>query len=493
MSRFCYSFIFALLFASCNKEEMTIEVPETGSDLVHVTFNVATDKSKISYDGPNGANSLFYPTWHTGDPVTVLADLATDIKAPFSITNDGSTTTLSGDISTWNEETDVYAIYPHRDDTYNFKNGKFTVNMSAQTINGVQPSAGAASSMPNAVLLAKLENVTNTKDNNLSSDDMFFRQAMSFLRFTLVHEGHKLRRITLKSSTGFYEQAKISLTDDGIAYDYTGVEKAEEVYSDNITSDPSGTSLINFALFPTELDDLTIEIQTISNNESYIYTKTIANPPLFERNKFTFFNSPLSLESFEEEVVGAIDLGSINENTPVPAGNNWVIESSTTINQNTVRELKNLIIRSGKKISLKFPNVTTIEGSCTLWRCPNLESLEFPDCKIIGDHTFAGCPDLKKVVMPALIQAGNYTFYDSQNPIDTEVEFIAGTKTDVHLKYGKDGTWIKKDKPLQSGWSLSRVHITLGNVGYSSEEYRGEFLINSVENTPVYFGSITWQ
>ncbi len=496
-------YIFSLLLflcASCNKAEMALDAPEFIPELVNVSFRADLDgKTKISYH-PDANNKKFYPIWNTGDLVSVVTDLDKDLISPFTVKSDGSNASIHGKINRWRGKTNVYAIYPHKECAYDHEGGVFTVNISSQTIDGKVPNKDSHNTtdnaMKNAFLLAKAKDVTIEEDGNTDIDNLHFRQAMSFLRFTLVHEGHELRRITLRSEkSDFYEQAKISYDDNGIDYDYDKSPTTNELYSDNITADPSGTSIINFALFPTTLNGFELEIQTICDNKTYIFTKTVANTVDFKRNEFSYFSDDLNVNSLDCEVVGALDLGDITDTTEPPAGNNWVIKSEEEITNNTqLWKVRNLIIKSERDISLKFVNTSMLKCNFAL-QAPGLVTLELTNCKEIGNETFGGCPDLRKVILPNLEKAGVNNFYHLNQGNGEPIEFIAGTNTNKPLIYGNDGDEKQMVTPESANFkylSLEKVHITLRKENFTKEEYEGNYIKNANDDRPIYFGSITW-
>ncbi len=484
---------------------MNLDVPEFIPQLVDVSFRADVDGNKRIYYNPDENNKKFYPTWNTGDLVSVVTDLDKDLIAPFTVTSDGTSASIHGQINRWRGKTNIYAIYPHKECAYDHNGGIFTVNISSQSIDGKVPNKDSYNktdnAMKNAILLAKAKNVTIDTEGNIDVDNLHFRQAMSFLRFTLVHKGHELRRITLRSkNSDFYKQAKISYVDNGVKYIYDENSKTNEVYSDNIIADPSEKSIINFALFPTTVDGFELEIQTFGTDEkAHVFTKEINGNLTFKRNEFNYFSNALDLNSADDFPIykdAYFNLKDLTWDGDIPPGNNWVIESNPTINSTEdIKNLKNAIDRAKRPITLRFPEVTDIACNSTFWSWEYLEILEFPNCKQIGVETFRNCPNLKKVVMPSLETAGINTFYDD---VATQVEFIAGTNTNKPLEYGKDGKFVhgedNKGPYKYEGTELKRVHITLANKHLYDSNQNGEnSLINSTDNKPVYFGSITWQ
>ncbi len=489
-----------LLFSSCMKDEMDIIQPQVDSELVDISFQVATDKNNRMWYGPDESNKNFYPTWNTGDKVTVVADLSQDIIAPFKMQNDGYNTSLGGQINTWNKEANLYAIYPYREDSYSHDGGKFTVDMSQQTINAQMPDASShlttGNSMKNSVLLAMAPGVINTINEDITAENLYFRQAMSFLRFTIKEneEKYEVKRVTLKDDeANFVTKAQIWLEGDGIGYN--NLKYSNEVSALIEAQDASGKSIINFAVFPTTLKNPILEIQAIDkDNNSYIFTRKLPANLAFERNIFNFFSSEIDLDSeaFTSEDVTIVDLNKIGYFTEAPAGNNWVVKSDAVLNDgNKLWELKNLINKSGKDISLKFIDVTKIDLYAAFYGWENVEAMEFPICEEIADQAFARCPDLKRVVMPALRKAGVDTFF---NNIPTQVEFIVATNPGVKLQYGKDGVRKTTSNPFSEYTVLDRVNITLGNKElYDADEYGDNYFTNSTDGQHIHFGNITWK
>ncbi len=499
MNKFACIFFLLFLFVSCNKEEMLDNAPEFTPKIVNVSFKVAVDqKTKISYDQDE---DKFNPSWIKGEQVSIVADLKKkdDITAKFKVESGGRNAILGGDISNWAGNADLYAIYPYRDDYYGHKDGVFTVKVPSQTINAKKPAAAGSltldDSMENSVLIAKASNARFINEDSISAKDMEFKQVMSFLRFTLVHEGHELKRITLRSkSNKFFTEANISVG-DSVKYAYVESSKTEEIYSDNIIPDASGTSIINFALLPTKIDDLEIEIQTICNKESYIYTKTVDNSIDFKRNQFNYFGDALKIDDFIEDKVGTIDFGELDWNMKVPAGNNWVFKIGDTPNSDIKNKLDiiiHIVNESKRDISMNILDLESVEINDAFTNMPDLVCIELPNCEVIGGNAFNGCNKLTKVVAPALREIGT-RFFDIKEGLP-EVEFIAATNPGVKLNcaYGGDD-WV--GEPLV-GFAYKRVHLTLGNKEmFKSDEYGDNYLKCKKEKDPhaIYFGSITWQ
>ncbi len=503
MDRFFYAFLFALLFASCDKEDITIKDPELGSELVDVTFNVFTDKTKIMYDGPTEDNK-FYPMWNTGDCITVVHTANNNI-ADFVIDSKGSSATMSGEIKEWDGSASVYAIYPYRSDAYSHnKNGHFIVNMASQTINAStkKDHTSTTSSMKNSVLVAKLDNVSFSGGTLSNTNDMFFRQAMSFLRFTLkgTDEEHKITKITLKDSeTSIITEATIDPSDDEI--DPKTIARSSEVYGIIEEQNVKGEAIINFALFPTTLTSPTLEITTTDKDGNYYkFTKTLPAGLKFIRNEFRFYSDPLDLEKdFTVEKYEIIDLDNLPSTRP--SGNKFVVKSKDVLSKDDTTPLRTLLESHNSEINLTFPNVTelSLESVFESWKW--LKSIELPICKKIGTATFVDCPILTKVVMPALEISGGATFdVRDEQP---EVVFIAATNPGIKLYYAYNGVNFSPANLTSyqyPGYRIEKVNLILGNK-HLYDEPDDTFRINGnnflygfgSETKAIYFKSITWQ
>ncbi len=502
MNRFFYAFLFALLFASCDKEDITIKEPELGSELVDVTFNVVKDKTRIWYGDPVGNDYKFYPTWNSGDSVAVI-DGSNRVNK-FTATNDNGKTTLSGKVKTWEEGKTIYTIYPHRSDAYSFNNGVFTVNMSSQTINTAMPTTDShksnTNSMNNSVLLANLYNVGFT-NNKLTIDDIYYRQAMSFLRFKLkrTDNEHKITKVTLKDpGKELITQAKVKLDGEEIKYDKK--IKANEVYGIVEKQDVTGEAIINFALFPTTLTSPTLEITTTDKYGNYYkFTKDLPANLKFIRNEFRFYSDPLDLENdFTVEKSEILDLDNLP--STLPGGNNFVVKSKDVLNKDDTTPLKTLVESSSRKVNLTFPNVTKLDLQSVFESWIWLKSIELPICKEIGTATFVNCPILTKVVMPALEISGGATFDVRDKQPD--VEFIAATNPGIKLNYaynGVDYSPADGETHPYDGYRIEKVNLILGNEHLYDPN--GMFRIEDnnflygygSEIKAIYFKSITWQ
>ncbi len=504
MNRLIYAFFLLALLGACTNREMGIVDPENQHEIASVSFNVNLDKTTRMWYGQDGTNkNKFIPTWNTGDQITLVANSDADIIAPFEITSVAERVIMEGKIHTWSNSANLYAIYPHREDAYSHAGGKFKHDVSTQVINTMIPNDDShlttCNSMQNSILLAMATDVTHDKDNGISVDNFYFRQAMSFLRFTLAESDleHEIRSISLKDdSVTFVTKAKI--WQEGNEIKYKNLAYAKEVSATVEGQDLKGKSIINFAVFPTKLDNPILEIQTIGkDNKSYVFTKKLPSGLTFERNIFNFYGSELVLgnDDFEVIVNDAIDVES-SGNIITPAGNNWIIASDDVLTDPIkLWTLRETIANSGRKITLRFSDVKTIECDGTFWEWPNLECIELPNCEEIWSGTFGISPHLKKVVMPALKKAGSHIFHPANNLPD--VEFIAATNPGVKLEYAFGGnTHVSpNDKYPYMGFTIERVHITLGNQHlYKSNEYGESYFRYKIDNfdKALYFGSMTW-
>ncbi len=506
MRRFYYILLLLLMFVSCSKEDFSENLTEYESEPIEVSFQVGSNSnnSKVWYDKneEQPANTLFDAKWNIGDSVTIIVNNKNHSQqSAFYVTEAGNRNIISGIIQKWGNPCNLYSIYPHRDDIYSREGNKFKYNISTQVINAKisdeHSHESTANSMKNSILLAEAKEVT-WKNNLPNIERLYYRQVMSFLRFTLKEttKKHEIVRITLKDvDKSFVTEAQFWLKGDQV--EYNKLSTSNQVSAIIEAQDKTGKAMVNFALFPTELTNATIEIETIDkSNNTYIFHKPLGKM-LFERNTFNYYSDELGLisEDFENtSVEESIELESFKHGGNVPSGDEWIIKTPETINSEDLNDLQEVLGRADKNISLKFINVKKMEDE-VFYDFKKLESIELPQCEEIGNQTFVGCTNLRKVVMPALKKAGEYTF-SNQKETSPQIQFIVATDPGVKLEYSRDGVFTGIYNGNETdGFVNERVHITLGNKYlYDSSEYGDNFLfIGHKDGDNQYFGSITWQ
>ncbi len=329
MNRFFYIFFLCFILASCDNSEMGIKDPELEPKLVDVSFEANIDKNTKMWYGPDATNSKFYPKWNIGDQVTIVVDLDVDIIDTLTVTSITEKTIMEGSIPELTTPANLHAIYPYKKDAYSHNGGKFAINASSQVINTKTANDNSHlptdNAMSNSILIATASDVINTVDDGISVKNLYFRQAMSFLRFTLkaTEEMHTIKRIALKDTeSNFITEAEIWLDADTVKYNYP--KYSTEVSATIEGQDLNDATIINFALLPTTLRTPVLEIQTTDkNNNNYIFTKQLAKDLNFKRNTFNYFGKELDLldTDFEKEISKPINLESISPNTTPPAGN----------------------------------------------------------------------------------------------------------------------------------------------------------------------------
>ncbi len=501
MNRLFYFFFLLIVLASCTEKEIDSIEPVTKAEFVSVAFDVKSGEqnSRIYYD--QNQYKQFEPTWNTGDQVAIVTKNRI-AGAPFTIQNDGARTSLGGQIQYWNDTTTMYAIYPHRNDYYGFDGYNFTYKAEGQVIN-VENSTETShesntNALGNAILMSVAGGAGFDEGNDLNIDYMHFKQVMSFLRFNIAAHGelHELKRVTLKDTEDtFVTEAKIRMDEQGeIRYEY--LEYSNQLTATIEGQDDTNRAVVNFAMLPTTLKNPIMEIEAIDENGvEYIFTKKLPSNLAFKRNLFNFFSKDLYLSQesgFEGQAV--YDLSSFTWHSEIPAGNSWIIKSDSKISNVMLPSLRKKVEDSGREISLKFINVTEIEGHAAFEYWKNLKSLEFPICEVIGSNMFRGCHSLTKVVMPALRKAGMNTFFDHGRDPNVDVEFIVATNPGVKLDYAEDGKWVSGGKYGNGANAVERVHLTLGNQElYDSNDYGDDYFVFPSAPRAIFFGSVNWK
>ena len=497
MNRFFYFFLLVMIFASCSEAEFGGNGPEQPQELVEVSLEVGVGDQKARAWYNQNEDKLFDNNWNTGDLVLFIPQVgrAGDVYNPFVVTSGGKRATIQGKVRAWSEAQTLYSIYPFRANGYEYNGENFVHDVSTQVVNVKLPDDSSHkntdNSMKNSLLIARADDVViNGLTQNV--DYLFFKQAMSFLRFTLgrTAKEHKLERVTIKDvENTLVTKSKVWINEKGeVVYEY--LNYSNEVTATVEAQDIEGQSVVNFAVFPTTLKNAVLEIETVDKDGAkYVFTKKLPANLTFKRNIFNYFGKELDLsmpDHFDEGNV--YELSSFTWHSKIPDGNYWIIKSGSSIKHGDLQNLRKKIQDSGRKIALKFPDVKQITGNAAFYGWKNLAKLEFPHCEVIGNEAFRACPDLTKVVMPALRKAGKHTFYDDRG-INVNVEFIAATNPGIKLVYGEDGSW-KSDIHT---CSVERVYLTLGNKDKFEDSEIGQDYLVLPNGKRQYFGYVSWK
>ncbi len=501
MNRLFYFFLLLVVLVSCTENELDGIQPAPGAEMVGVSLEVLSGESKTRIYYDQNKNNQFVPKWNTGDKVAIVTKNR-QAGAPFVMNNNGGKTSLEGQIQYWNDTTTMYAVYPYRDDYYGFDGSSFLYKADGQVINVENSDEDSHESntnaLTNAILISKSAAVGFDQSGDLNVGHIYFKQVMSFLRFTLVSPNklHKLNRVTLKDvENTFVTEAKIKMDESGeIRYD--NLKYSNQLTATITSQDESNKAIVNFALLPTTIKNAILEIEAVDENgNEYIFTKELPANLAFTRNNFNYFSKDLYLNSdsgFKAE--GVYDLSSFTWHSEIPAGNSWIIKSPSKISNVLMTNLRKKVEDSGREISLKFIDVKELEGHAAFEYWKNLKSLELPICEEIGSNSFRGCHSLTKVVMPALRKAGMNTFFDHGRDPNVEVEFIVATNPGVKLDYAEDGGWVSGGKYGYGSNAVERVHLIMGNQElYDSNQYGDDYFVFPSAPRAIFFGSITWK
>ncbi len=503
-----YCFLMLLLMCLSCSEELVVDVPDLDEEgeIVTVSFGVRSEQrnTRMWYD-QNGQGK-FDVKWNKDDSIAIIGYRKGYVtrKARFDADREGAVSVISGDIVTWYEDRDLLAIYPYRDDLYSHRDGVFTHSAENQLINlrVSSPTSGenTQNSMSNSILLSKAKGARfdNLISQELNVDHLHFKQAMSFLRFTVTDSvcDYKLNKMWLWDTTNsFVTQSKLWL-DDNAVMNYEETKSSSIVTATFEKQDIEGQAIINFALFPTTLSNAILCIQAEDGDgKKHFFFKKLPSSLEFKRNIFNYFGTVLNLDRSADftKVSNIYHLDAFTATSPIPEEDEWVILSNSVISASDLDHLNNKIANAGRGISLKFLTVTEIKGDRAFAEVDNLAVVELPHCEKIGDYTFWHCPKLKKVVMPALGKAGVWTFDDNIDDLPY-VEFIVATNPGVKLEYGGDGT---KDQILNR-YRLERVLLTIGNKSLYEEEIGDDYIIFEKgflnPGRRQYFrGEINWQ
>ena len=513
---------------SCG-DEMGSNSPETWPDFVKVSFDVGAkdNSSKIWYEENlnYSTGTKFDPTWNVGDEFFLVSkgsECADGLK-PFVLTNSGERNTIEGELKPWEDPATLFAIYPFHEDYYSFDGTTFLYEAQDQLVNIQATQADSykstSNSMSNAVLLAVAKNAGFNTDSDgsqtLNVDYLFFKQAMSFLRFQIDNndfKGHTLKKIwiTDKDET-IISKAKISINEDG-EIQYDELEKTDRLRANFDNQVLEENSVINVALIQTTLSAAKVTITTEDPDGNYnSYTKDLPEHLKFTRNEFNFYSSPLKISKnegdggfkAEDNVFHLSEFAKMKE---APSYDKWIINTEPHELDDNLRPIVEILKKSNKAVSLNFPDLERINGMGTFQNAPNMKEVEMPKVRILPERTFHHCAQLTKIVAPNLTYVDVFLLGPREKKYP-QVELIAATSPNIRLQYATDGIGIK----YEDG-EISRLDITLGN----KELYEGDVDGNSIKmkiphlNTfqnnegPLYseqkdsvftqtFGKITWQ
>ncbi len=488
----CLMSLGLLMFASCSEEEMGSNVPEPKPEIVKVSFQAGSgdQKTKIWYEQDD---TKFKANWLVGDKVSILNSgfEKEDAQAPFEAKSEGEAPKIDGELTTWTDKRTLYAVHPHKDDYYGFDGKSFLYSAAEQKIDVNPDKTKNSQAVNNSILLAVAENagfkVGANGKNGLDVDRLWFKQAMSFLKFELgeVPEGYTIKTVTITDKElTLVERANISIshTEAGDVIDYTNKKYTNSITASIVGHKAEKNVEILFALIPTELKNAQLVVMAVDGGgNEHKYTKQL--PALdFKRNEFNFYSKTLEIgtDGFdsEEEVPGIGD-SMVGWS---PADGEFVLGITELTNSTVGLDyLKVQLLLTRKDIKLICPNLVRVEGSEIFNEFKYIEEIQMPLVKVVGDRTFWGCEDLKAVYMPSLEKAGKETFGVVKDK-DIVVDFTAATNSGIVLQYGEDSG----DK---------RVNLHIGNKElYSGKENGSTITLSDGEKDIKHtFRNITWE
>ncbi|MFI3262536.1 MAG: leucine-rich repeat protein [Rikenellaceae bacterium] len=411
-----------VLFVGCSKvETVGTTTPDEGT-LIDVVLNGEADATttKVSYTA-DADNSQFVFSWNMGDEVSICVPNTTgNDNQKFIADKAEATSTLSGQLATWDSPNTLYAIYPYNALGYEISNGTISYSMENQNID-----VSSSNVFDNGLMVSLASNATASSADNYSVSALSFKQVMAFYQLTLtdISDTESITEVGFTStSDAFVTSATIDLS----SATYTSTASSSSI-SATISGAEGTSATINFALLPVDLSDsaVTLYIKTVGGGVIKSYTKSFDSGVNFERNCFVYnSNGALSLSSdFAVELTDEVSLSEITAGN-YPSGDTWVITdaSATTVDFEGLKAALSTIYSydSSRGISLEFPNISSIPSEA-LYEKINVVSVSAPVATFIGESAFRSSTSsssrsrLTSINFPMAATVSNYAFYYCSN------------------------------------------------------------------------------
>lgn len=433
-----YLILFLLpLFCACDAtEEITSDLELEVGTLINIKIGATEATTKVSYE-PSADNSIYYFSWEAGDEVSVVVPGTDNTNQKFTAATSEASTTLDGQIATWDGDKNLYAIYPYSALGY-------TIDSDAQTLffdNTTQTiDAAAGNSYKNGLMVVAVDGATATAEDNYSIPDLSFTQVMSFFKLDLVDlpEGERCTTIGFEAGADlFIASADVDLaTGDVTARTYSSSVSAS---IDSYTGDSVS---FNFALLPVDLSGtaVTLYVTTINDTDTKKYTYQIASGINFAANSFLYSGSgALTLQdNFTESGTGVLYLADF-DNGFIPEDDTWVIcdtEATTASFTGLKSALDNVYAAdSNRRISIEFPYLNAIPNnafydSSSTYKYA-LQSVSAPAALSVGEYAFNDCRSLTTVYSPLATSIGSYAFGSCQSLTAIDFSLVTSISDDA--------------------------------------------------------------
>ncbi|MFR9586118.1 MAG: leucine-rich repeat protein [Rikenellaceae bacterium] len=324
----------------------------------------------------------------------------------FTIDNQAATSTLTGQIITWDDEAAVYAIYPYTSSGYTVSNDAISYSITDQAID-----ASSSYNFENGLMVAYVSGATTTSTGSYNIPDLVFSQVMSFYQLELcdIPDSEDITEISLQCDSELFTT---SATVDLPTATVTALTQSTTV-SAAVSGVEGSEATINFALLPVDLSDVavTLSIKTESDGNSKSYSKVFDSGVNFAQNSFIYnLSGAISLSSdFSIELLsGDVTLADIEANI-YPTGNSWrIIDSSATTDdfEGLKAALSTIYSKdSSREISLTFPNLDGFPENA-LYEAVNVATIEAPLATTLGSYAFYGCSALETILLPEATSIG---------------------------------------------------------------------------------------
>ncbi len=434
MKKIIYLFIsiFAVALFSCSKSSSKTDVtptpttPEVGTTIDVVINTEAPSATKVSYTS-NSDGSEFAFSWHSGDEISVAVPAASgNTNNKFTAEASSSTANLSGQLASWEDACDLYAIFPYKSTGYSVSSsGTFTHSLASQTVD-----ASSNNAFENSLMVAVADDATAVSDDDYYIPTLSFQQVMSFYQLSLkdIPTGETIVEIGLEASNNlFVESATVDLTTAALSN-----KTMTSAISASVSNASGTTATLNFALFPVDLSSqsITMYIKTMTGDGYNEYSKEFTPAANFERNTFIHHGEELSLSDFDGAEEADFVLADFSS-TSYPGGDTWIIADSGSPSYEEFEGLREALNAVGEQISLSFPyiesfpwtafeymeNLVSISADLATeindWAfasCTNLSSVSLPEATTIGSDAFKICEQLTTISLPLATTIGSYAF-----------------------------------------------------------------------------------
>ncbi len=434
--------VASLALFSCTKVDNPIEpTPEPFHSKEYPVSLLATAGSatKISYT-PNADSSTHAFSWSELDELSIIVPQTPNTNQKFIAQNPQNTSSLNGNLFTWEGEKTLFGVYPYNSNTYTIDESALTLNVAPRELSY---DVSLESNLTNTLMVGSSASVSYDAQGSLNLSQLNFSQVMSIFQIDLVDipEGESVVELYFKANEAvFVSGADIAMADASIV-------EGTQILSDSITmtvSNQTGsTAQLNLPLLPCDLSGKNIQMIIVCQKDQnkIMYVENFVQGLNFKRNSIlTRGQGKFSLLKDSDQIIGGdgLTLSKIAGGF-VPEGDQWTIVdyNATSDSFEGLRTLLESLESSGREISITFENLRSIPSGALERRtsagvsalvavsapwateiqeeaflnCVALREVNFPLVETLADRAFEYCTSLQSLTLNKATSLGDKALY----------------------------------------------------------------------------------